>query len=212
MGVLPGSSGPVEGIVRSGAFIVTDLYLCSIATGPRAREDCKNTIQEAAEERPKRGEPTARERLVETACELFYSEGRTRGRHRYSRSSAAGVSKSSLYRTFESKDALIAASAGRMEPSLLAVVGMASSMRIRVRPRAKLDALFKGPRCADIDPPVSGAARSPTSFTEISDRKPSRQRDSRAPNKQEVRRRLRARSAGELGVRDPRPARRSAGR
>src|SRR6478752_10491649 len=57
---------------------------------------------------PRRGEPSARERLVETAIELFYQEGiRAIGIDTVVERS--GVSKSSLYRTFASKDELIAA-------------------------------------------------------------------------------------------------------
>ncbi len=57
---------------------------------------------------PRRGEPSARERLVETAIELFYQEG-VRAIGIDTVVARSGVSKSSLYRTFASKDALIAA-------------------------------------------------------------------------------------------------------
>jgi AcrR family transcriptional regulator len=57
---------------------------------------------------PRRGEPSARERLVKTVLELFYQEGiRAIGIDRVVERS--GVSKSPLYRTFASKDELIAA-------------------------------------------------------------------------------------------------------
>src|SRR6478609_289910 len=57
---------------------------------------------------PRRGEPSARERLVETAIELFYQEG-IRAIGIDTVVARSGVSKSSLYRTFASKDDLIAA-------------------------------------------------------------------------------------------------------
>jgi AcrR family transcriptional regulator len=57
---------------------------------------------------PRWGEPSARERLVKTVIELFYQEGvRAIGIDMVVEQS--GVSKSSLYRTFASKDELIAA-------------------------------------------------------------------------------------------------------
>jgi len=57
---------------------------------------------------PRRDEPTARERLIEAVSELFYQEGiRAVGIDTVVERS--GVSKSSLYRTFVSKDELIAA-------------------------------------------------------------------------------------------------------
>jgi AcrR family transcriptional regulator len=57
---------------------------------------------------PLKGEPSARERILATASELFYREGiRAIGVDRVIAES--GMSKASLYRTFDSKDALIAA-------------------------------------------------------------------------------------------------------
>lgn len=57
---------------------------------------------------PPRGEASARERILATASELFYREGiRAIGVDTVAERS--GVSKTSLYRVFESKDALIAA-------------------------------------------------------------------------------------------------------
>jgi AcrR family transcriptional regulator len=57
---------------------------------------------------PRRGEPSARERLVDIAIELFYQEG-IRAIGIDTVVARSGVSKSSLYRTFASKDELIAA-------------------------------------------------------------------------------------------------------
>jgi AcrR family transcriptional regulator len=60
---------------------------------------------------PAKGEPTARERILATAMDLFYREGiQTTGVDTIVERS--GVSKTSLYRTFASKDDLIAAVAG----------------------------------------------------------------------------------------------------
>ena len=57
---------------------------------------------------PRRGEPSARNRLIETATELFYQEG-IRAIGIDTVVARSGVSKSSLYRTFASKKELIAA-------------------------------------------------------------------------------------------------------
>src|SRR5262245_51245321 len=57
---------------------------------------------------PRRGEPSARERLIKTATELFYQEG-IRAIGIDTVVARSGVSKSSLYRTFASKEKLIAA-------------------------------------------------------------------------------------------------------
>src|SRR6202051_2469599 len=57
---------------------------------------------------PPKGEVSARERILATASELFYREGiRAIGVDTVVERS--GVSKTTLYRLFESKDALIAA-------------------------------------------------------------------------------------------------------
>lgn len=57
---------------------------------------------------PRRGEPSARERLVATAIELFYQDG-IRAIGIDTVLAKSGVAKSTLYRTFASKDELIAA-------------------------------------------------------------------------------------------------------
>ena len=65
---------------------------------------------------PAKGEVSARERILTTANELFYSEGiRAIGVDTVVERS--GVSKTSLYRVFESKDALIAAFAAERDRS-----------------------------------------------------------------------------------------------
>jgi len=57
---------------------------------------------------PSKGEPTARERILKAATELFYREG-VRAVGVDTVVERSGVSKTSLYRTFASKDELIAA-------------------------------------------------------------------------------------------------------
>lgn len=57
---------------------------------------------------PRRDEPTARERLIAAVGELFYRDG-VNAVGVDTVSERSGVSKSSLYRTFASKDELIAA-------------------------------------------------------------------------------------------------------
>jgi AcrR family transcriptional regulator len=57
---------------------------------------------------PLKGEPSARERILQTASELFYREG-IRAVGIDTVIAESGVSKASLYRTFDSKDELIAA-------------------------------------------------------------------------------------------------------
>ena len=57
---------------------------------------------------PPKGEASARERILATANELFYREG-VRAIGVDTVVERSGVSKTSLYRVFESKDGLIAA-------------------------------------------------------------------------------------------------------
>jgi AcrR family transcriptional regulator len=91
---------------------------------------------------PPKGEASARERILATASELFYLEGiRAIGVDTVVERS--GVSKTSLYRLFESKDALISAVAAEQDRSFWAWWD-----RIEERhaddPRALLDALLSG--------------------------------------------------------------------
>src|ERR1700759_2161809 len=79
--------------------------------------------------------PSARERLLAAANELFYAEGvHTVGIDRVIE--RAGVAKASLYNTFGSKDALIEASLpephGRMRERFARAVARADSSRARV--------------------------------------------------------------------------------
>jgi AcrR family transcriptional regulator len=57
---------------------------------------------------PRKGEPTARERILATASKLFYRDG-IRAVGIDTVLAESGVAKASLYRVFPSKDALIAA-------------------------------------------------------------------------------------------------------
>jgi AcrR family transcriptional regulator len=63
---------------------------------------------------PPKGEASARERILATANELFYREG-VRAIGVDTIVERSGVSKTSLYRVFESKDALIAAFAAERD-------------------------------------------------------------------------------------------------
>jgi AcrR family transcriptional regulator len=65
---------------------------------------------------PAKGEASARERILATANELFYREG-IRAIGVDTVVARSGVSKTSLYRVFESKDALIAAFAAERDRS-----------------------------------------------------------------------------------------------
>lgn len=91
---------------------------------------------------PRRDEPSARDRLIETATELFYQEGiRAVGIDTVVERS--GVSKSSLYRTFASKDALIAAFAE--EQNRRYWKWWDETVRpFEGAPRAQIDALLNG--------------------------------------------------------------------
>jgi AcrR family transcriptional regulator len=91
---------------------------------------------------PPKGEVSARERIVATASELFYREGiRAIGVDTVVERS--GVSKTSLYRLFESKDALIAAFAAEQDRSFWAWWDRLEQ-RHADDPRALLEALLSG--------------------------------------------------------------------
>jgi AcrR family transcriptional regulator len=91
---------------------------------------------------PAKGEVSARERILTTANELFYREGiRAIGVDTVVERS--GVSKTSLYRLFESKDALIAAFAAERDQSFWAWWDHIEEQHTD-DPRALLDALLSG--------------------------------------------------------------------
>src|SRR3984957_7748211 len=91
---------------------------------------------------PRRGEPSARERLIETAIEVFYQEG-IRAIGIDTLVARSGLSKSSLYRAFASKEELIAAFAEEQDRRFWqwwdeTTTGHAGS------PRKQIEALFDG--------------------------------------------------------------------
>jgi AcrR family transcriptional regulator len=91
---------------------------------------------------PPKGEVSARERILATASELFYREGiRAIGVDTVVERS--GVSKTSLYRLFESKDALIAAFATEQDRSFWAWWDHVEEQHAD-DPRALLEALLSG--------------------------------------------------------------------
>jgi AcrR family transcriptional regulator len=91
---------------------------------------------------PPKGEVSARERILATASELFYREGiRAIGVDTVVERS--GVSKTTLYRLFESKDALITAFAAEQD-RLFWVRWDRIEEQHADDPRALLDALLSG--------------------------------------------------------------------
>jgi AcrR family transcriptional regulator len=100
-----------------------------------------------AEARPRRGAPpkgevSARDRILATAAELFYREGiRAIGVDTVVEQS--GVSKTSLYRLFGSKDDLIAAFAAEKDRSFWAWWDRTEALHAD-DPRALLEALLSG--------------------------------------------------------------------
>jgi AcrR family transcriptional regulator len=91
---------------------------------------------------PSKGEASARERILATASELFYREGiRAIGVDTVVERS--GVSKTSLYRLFESKDALIAAFAAEQDRLFWARWDQIEEQHAD-DPRALLEALLAG--------------------------------------------------------------------
>jgi AcrR family transcriptional regulator len=91
---------------------------------------------------PPKGELSARERILATASDLFYREGiRAIGVDTIVERS--GVSKTSLYRQFESKDALITAVAAEQDRSFWAWWDHIEKQHAD-DPRALLDALLSG--------------------------------------------------------------------
>jgi AcrR family transcriptional regulator len=148
---------------------------------------------------PRRGEPSARERLVETAIELFYQEGiRAIGIDTVVERS--GVSKSSLYRTFASKDELIAAFAKEQDLRFWEWWGE-TIRRFDGSPRAQIDALLTGVAKQIASPQFRGCP-----FINLATEFPGRQHAGTAiacGNKTKVRRRLRDLSR-QIGARDPR--------
>jgi AcrR family transcriptional regulator len=148
---------------------------------------------------PRRGDPSARERLVETAIELFYQNGiRAIGIDTVVERS--GVSKSSLYRTFASKDALIAAFAEEQNRRFWHWWDE-TVRRFDGSPRAQISALLAGVADQIANPQFRGCP-----FINLATEFPSRHHPGTAiacGNKKEMRQRLRVLSRA-LGARDAR--------
>jgi AcrR family transcriptional regulator len=153
--------------------------------------------------RPRRGAPlkteaSARERILATANELFYREGiHATGVDTVVERS--GVSKTSLYRVFRSKDELITAFATERDRSFWAWWDRVAE-RHTEDPRALLEALLSG---------IAKLIRHPTyrgcPFLNLATEFPDPNHPGRAvaaANKEEMRRRLRT-IVTQLGVSDP---------
>src|SRR5258708_39916308 len=96
---------PANAAEPSSSLIGTDRSFCQLwLSRDRVREMSKTTRRGA----PRRGEPSARDRLIETAIELFYQEG-IRAIGIDTVIARSGVSKYTIYRTFASYDVLVAA-------------------------------------------------------------------------------------------------------
>ena len=148
---------------------------------------------------PRRGEPSARERLVETAIELFYREG-IRAISVDAVVERSGVSKSSLYRTFASKEELIAAFAEEQNRRFWQWWNETTT-RHAGAPRKQIEALFDGIAKHIANPQFRGCP-----FINLATEFPDRQHAGTAiacTNKKEVCKRLLL-LARALGARDPR--------
>jgi AcrR family transcriptional regulator len=156
-----------------------------------------------AGDRPRRGAPpkgdvSARERILATASELFYREGiRAIGVDTVVERS--GVSKTSLYRLFDSKDALIAAFVAEKD-QLFWLWWDGVEEQHAGDPRALLEALLSGIAEKIGRPTFRGCP-----FLNLATEFPDRNHPGRViarDNKEEMRARL-AIIVAKLGVRDP---------
>ena len=147
---------------------------------------------------PPKGEVSARERILATASELFYREGiRAIGVDTVVERS--GVSKTSLYRLFESKDALIAAFAAEQDRLFWAWWDRIEDQHAG-DPRAILEALLSGIAKRITHPAYRGCP-----FLNLATEFPDENHPGRViarRNKEEMRTRLAA-VLGKLGVGDP---------
>ena len=147
---------------------------------------------------PRRGEPSARDRLIGTAIELFYQEG-IRAIGIDTVIARSGVSKSSLYRTFASKDDLIAAFAEEQNRRFWQWWDEITN-RYAGAPRKQIEALFDGIADLIANPRFRGCP-----FINLATEFPDRQHRGTAiacSNKREMGKRLRL-LARALGARDP---------
>jgi AcrR family transcriptional regulator len=147
---------------------------------------------------PAKGEVSARERILSTANELFYRVGiRAIGVDTIVERS--GVSKTSLYRQFESKDALIAAFAAEQDRSFWAWWDHIEEQHAD-DPRVLLDALLSG-----IAKRIGRPAYRGCPFLNLMTEFPDQNHPGRVvarSNKEEMRTRLAA-ILGKVGVGDP---------
>ena len=147
---------------------------------------------------PPKGEVSARERILAAAGELFYREGiRAIGVDTVVERS--GVSKTSLYRLFDSKDALIAAFAAERD-QLFWIWWDGVEEQHAGDPRALLEALLSG-----IAEKIGRPAFRGCPFLNLATEFPDRNHPGRViarDNKEEMRARL-ATIVAKLGVSDP---------
>ena len=147
---------------------------------------------------PPKGEASARERILATASELFYREGiRAIGVDTVVERS--GVSKTTLYRVFESKDALIAAFAAEQDRSIWAWWDRIEEQHAD-DPRALLEALL-----SEIAQRIGRPAYRGCPFLNLATEFPDDNHPGRVAaraNKEEMRARL-ATIVAKLGVGDP---------
>jgi AcrR family transcriptional regulator len=147
---------------------------------------------------PPKGELSARERILATANELFYRDGiHATGVDTVVERS--GVSKTSLYRAFRSKDELIAAFATERDQSFWAWWDRVEE-RHAEDPRALLEALLSG-----IAKLIGKSTYRGCPFLNLVTEFPDPNHPGRvvaAGNKEEMRRRL-ATIVAEMGVSDP---------
>ena len=147
---------------------------------------------------PPKGEVSARERILATASELFYREGiRVTGVDTVVEQS--GVSKTSLYRLFDSKDALIAAFAAERDRVFWAWWDGVEEQHAG-DPRALLEALLSG-----IAEKIGRPAYRGCPFLNLATELPDKNHPGRViaqDNKEDMRARL-ATIIAKLGVGDP---------
>jgi AcrR family transcriptional regulator len=147
---------------------------------------------------PRRDEPSARERLVATATELFYQDG-IRAVGIDTVLAKSGVAKSTLYRTFASKDELIAAVAAEQNRRFWQWWDQVEQQNAD-SPRQLVEALFIG-----VVEQISRSTFRGCPFINLATEFPGHTHPGTAivcANKQTVRQRLRKLSAA-MGARDP---------
>jgi AcrR family transcriptional regulator len=147
---------------------------------------------------PAKGEPNARERILATANELFYRDG-VHATGVDTVVERSGVSKTSLYRVFRSKDELITAFATERDRSFWVWWDRAEEQHAG-DPRALLETLL-----SEIAKLIGSSAYRGCPFLNLATELPDPNHPGRvvaAGNKEEMRRRLTT-VVAELGVSDP---------